>query len=101
MKYELEQRVSVPPAAGVKAFLSRVDSVVLALAPHTVSVAAKAVSLMNIPKPPPARLFVPLFPIRDLCQSSDGCRSPDSDQKSFVLQGLFQSHRCALSSFLV
>ena len=88
-------------AAGAKAFLSRVNATILALAPHTVLVASKAVQFMSLPHPPPVRLFVPVFPIKDAsagCQTQDDCNTAKSEHRTFLLQGLFQSHRCPCPS---
>ena len=82
--------------AGAKALLSRVDAWVLTLAPHTVDIASKAVDFMNLPQVPPVRLLVPVFPIKNLvtsCQPPADCNRTVSQQKTFVLQGLFQSQR--------
>ena len=71
---------------------------VVALAPHTVKVAAKALDLMSLPRPVPVRLFVPVFPIRNLtggCQASDNCTAALPQHRTFLLQGLFQSQRCS------
>ena len=70
----------------------------MALAPHTVRVASEALNLMNLPRPVPVRLFVPVFPIRDLsggCRASDNCTTAQPQQRTFLLQGLFQSQRCS------
>ena len=82
--------------AGAKALLSRVDAWVLSLAPHTVDIASKAVRFMNLPQVLPVRLLVPVFPVEDLvtsCQPPADCNRTASQQKIFVLQGLFQSQR--------
>ena len=82
--------------AGAKALLSRVDAWVLTLAPHTMEIASKAVHFMNLPLVPPVRLLVPVFPVEDLvtsCQPPADCNRTASQQKIFVLQGLFQSQR--------
>ena len=83
--------------AGARAFLSRVDATVVALAPHTVNVASEGLELMNLPHPVRVRLFVPVFPIKDPsgCQASGNCSNPQLQRRTFLLQGLFQSYRCS------
>ena len=82
--------------AGARAFLSRVNATIVALAPHTVRVASEALHFMSLPHPVLVRLFVPVFPIKDIsdgCQASGNCTTPRPQQRTFLLQGLFQSQR--------
>lgn len=74
------------------------NATIVALAPHTVRVASEALHLMTLPDSVPVRLFIPVFPIKDLsdgCQASGICSSPQAQRRTFLLQGLFQSQRCA------
>lgn len=72
---------------------------VLALAPHTVEECRRALHQGNLNAS--VHLFVPVFPI-DLetpaCKDKLCWESSNVTQKSFVLQGLFQTHRQASAS---
>lgn len=72
--------------------LGSLKATVLALAPHTVEAASRALSARGISEP--AQLFVPVFPV----DVADKAAAGEHEGRGFVLQGLFEPQRRAAPS---